>query len=264
VHAAYEVGGGTIGNIPANVLRVLDRNVAAPRSEPEWKPVIGLTARNVVDAEGGVPPMPLDEARRDAPEAFAAQPRRAVLPADHATLAAQDPRVQRAAARSGWTGSWPLVTTLVDLDGNATSALPQLREQLDAARLLGTEVAVVEGRPVGVYLALRICATPGIEGAVVRRAALDVLRPGSDDRPGVFHRSRLELGTSIFVSAAVAAVAALPFVDAIEVIEARRLDEPTGTVRSVIHFAPDEVGVLDDNPLRPERGRLDVAVQEGS
>jgi hypothetical protein len=264
VHAAYEVGGGSAGNVPANVLAVLDRNFAAPRSRPEWKPVPNVTARNVVAATGGTSPMPLDEIRRDAPEAFAAQPRRAVLAADHATLAAQDPAVQRAAARAGWTGSWPLVTTLVDLAGDAASALPRLRAQLDAARLLGTEVAVVEGRPIGVYLALRICATPGVEGPVVRAAALDVLRPGSDERPGVFHRSRLELGTSIFVSAAVAAVAALPFVDAVEVVEARRLDEPHGLVRSVIRFASDEVGVLDDDPLRPERGRLDVTVEEAT
>jgi hypothetical protein len=62
----------------------------------------------------------------------------------------------------------------------------------------------------------------------------------------------------------VAAVAALPFVDAVEVVEARRLDEPHGLVRSVIRFASDEVGVLDDDPLRPERGRLDVTVEEAT
>ena len=55
----------------------------------------------------------------------------------------------------------------------------------------------------------------------------------------------------------------MPGVDAVEALEARRLDEPPGTVQQVIAFAPDEVGVLDDDPARPERGRLDVTVRGG-
>jgi hypothetical protein len=58
----------------------------------------------------------------------------------------------------------------------------------------------------------------------------------------------------------VAAVAALGRVDAVEVREARRLSEPAATVHEILAFGPDEVGVLDDDPARPERGRLDVRV----
>ena len=58
----------------------------------------------------------------------------------------------------------------------------------------------------------------------------------------------------------VAAVAALPGVDAVAVQEARRLSEPALTVHEVITFGPDEVAVLDDDPARPDRGRLDVRV----
>jgi hypothetical protein len=58
-------------------------------------------------------------------------------------------------------------------------------------------------------------------------------------------------------------VAALPSVDAVEVREARRLSDPPLTVRDVITFGPDEVGVLDDDPAQPERGRLDVRVRGG-
>jgi hypothetical protein len=97
----------------------------------------------------------------------------------------------------------------------------------------------------------------------VRALVLGRLRPGSDAAPGVFHRSRLEIGTAVYVSAAVAAVAELALVDAVDVVEARRLDEPAGTVRSVIAAGADEVPVLDDDPARPERGRLEVTIRGG-
>lgn len=263
VTAAYEVGGGTRGNVPANALAVLEQNAAVPGEPPDWTPV-PVRARNPVPAAGGADAEPLDGARRDAPDAFATVPRRVVLPADHAAEAARDPLVQRAAAQRTWAGSWPLVTTLVDLAGEDGPALAGLQVRLDELRILGTETAVVEGRPVGLLLSLDVCATPGADPQRVRRDVLARLRPGTDEQPGVFHRSRLQLGTAVYVSAAVAAVAALPQVDAVEVREARRLVDPPGTVRAVIAFAADEVGVLDDNPAQPERGRLDVVVRGGA
>ncbi len=263
VAAAYEIGGGRAGNVPANALAVLERDGAPPGLPPDWRPV-PVRARNPIPAAGGEDPEPLDDARRDAPEAFAAVPQRAVLPADHAAEAARDPLVQRAAAQRGWAGSWPVITTLVDLELPDPAAPARIQARLDALRMLGTEAAVVEGRPVGLLLALDVCATPGADPQRVRRDVLDVLRPGTDERPGVFHRSRLELGTSVYISAAVAAVAALPQVDAVELREARRLTDPPGTVSTVIDFAAGEVGVLDDDPARPERGRLDVVVRGGS
>jgi hypothetical protein len=264
VRAAYEVGSGAWGNAPANALTVLEQNVKGPHQEPEWKVVAGVRARNPLPAGGGSDPTPLDDVRRDAPEAFVAELRRAVLPSDHALLAAAAPRVQRAAARARWTGSWQHVTTLVDIDADDPAAeLADLGPVLDAARMLGTEVTVAEGRAVGLQLTLDVCAVPGADPLLVRAQALAALRPGSADRPGVFHHSRLVLGTAVYVSTAVAAVAALPLVDAVAVLEARRVDEPAGTVHTVIAVGTDEVPVLDDDPARPERGRLDVRVRGG-
>ncbi|GAB3836914.1 baseplate J/gp47 family protein [Dactylosporangium cerinum] len=56
VAAAYEVGAGTDGNLPANVLRVLERNVAGPGLPPQWQQV--AAARNPVPAAGGAEPEP--------------------------------------------------------------------------------------------------------------------------------------------------------------------------------------------------------------
>src|SRR5262249_43511059 len=148
VSAAYEIGGGARGNIPANALRLLEENTKGPGEAPEWKAVAGVSVRNPTPALGGTDPTPLGVARRDAPQAFAAGPRRAVLPADHAAAVADDPLVQRAMAQRAWSGSWPVIATVVDLKvagDEADKARAELQARLDDMRMLGTEVAVVSG-----------------------------------------------------------------------------------------------------------------------
>ncbi len=266
VAARYEVGGGAAGNIAPNALSVLERNTALTGQSPEWE-VRPVAVRNPVGGTGGADRMPLDIARRDAPETFAALPLRAVVTTDHASAAMRDPDVRRAAARRAWTGSWPLITTAVDVDtvdeDAARGVRVRVKETLDGLRMLGTEAAVVPGTPVGLLIALEICATPGTEPEQLRLAVLRRLRPGTDPQPGFFHPSHLELGAAVYLSAVIAAVAALPGVDAVEPQEARRLGDPSGTVRDVITVGPAEVAVLDDDPAQPGRGRLDIVLRGG-
>ena len=266
VAARYEIGGGTLGNIAPNALSGLERNTAVPGASPTWE-VQDIALRNPVAASGGADRMALDVARRDAPEAFAALPLRAVVTADHAAAAMRDPDVRRAVARRTWSGSWPLITTAVDVDmahdDAAAGVRARVQATLDGLRMLGTEVAVVAGTPVGLLIALELCVTPGTDPEATRLAVLRRLRPGTDAQPGLFHPSHLELGAAVYVSAVVAAVATLPGVDAVEPQEARRLSDPPGTVRDVITVAPDEVAVLDDDPAQPGRGRLDIVVRGG-
>lgn len=271
--ARYEVGSGAVGNVPANALSVLERdaNAGTPVRTPDFvafDPAV-VTARNPVPALGGADPDPLGPVRRDAPQAFAAVPRRAVLPADLAAAARRQPAVRQATARRIWAGSWPLVEVVVDLEVDdpagptGRAARTSVQAVLDDLRMAGTEVAVVAGRGVGLYVALEVCVLPGIDPGEARGRVLQALRPGADARPGVFHPSRLEMGAAVYCSAVVAAVAALDGVDAVEVTEARRLSDPPGTLHQVLTFAPDEVPLLDDDPDRPDRGRLDVVVRGG-
>ncbi|MDI2131684.1 baseplate J/gp47 family protein [Yinghuangia seranimata] len=266
VAAAYEVGGGTAGNIPAGALHVVEDNVSPPGLPPRWREVPGLKARNPVPGTGGTDPAPLDAARRDAPQAYSALPRRAVTVADYAAAAAAVPGVLRAVAQRGWSGSWQVVRAVVetpeDVDGNP-EYLPQVQAALDDVRMLGTEAAAVPGTPVGLFVALDVCAAPGHDAEQVRRSILARLRPGTAAHPGLFHPSRLELGTAVYVSAVVAAAAGVPGVDAVEVREARRLSDPPGTLHQVLRVGPTQVPVLDDDPSRPGRGRLDVRVRGG-
>ncbi len=254
ISARYEVGGGTLGNVPANALHLLELGAGGT-----------VPARNPAAAMGGLDRTALAVARRDAPEAFAAAPRRAVIAADYAAAAAADGAVKRAIARRTWSGSWPLMTTVVDLDVDADDvaqeAVARIGATLDGLRMLGVESAVIQGTPVGLLIALEVCALPGFDPERLRVAILQLLRPGSDESPGLFNHSRLLLGASVYLSSVLAAVAGLPGVDAVEATQARRFSDPAGTVHEVIAVAADEVAVLDDDPGFPERGRLDVVVR---
>ncbi|MDQ1713139.1 MAG: hypothetical protein QOE45_2589 [Frankiaceae bacterium] len=260
VTAAYQVGGGSAGNVAANGLRILERNAAAPGFPPSWERVPGVTARNPVAAAGGADPMPLTTVRRDAPDAFATDLRRAVVAADYAEAATERSYVQQAVAQRSWSGSWPVMTTVVDLVPSAAVSdeerLADLQALLDDRRMLGVEAAVVEGAPVGLYVAIEVCARPGTDRERVRRDVTSAVR-------ALFQPDRLTLGGTVYLSNVLAAVAALPAVDAVELAEARRLPEPAGTRHETITVAPFELPVLDDDPARPERGRLSVDVRGG-
>ena len=264
VTASYEAGGGAGANLPANTLTRLQQDHAPAGAPPDWRDVAGVAARNPVAASGGVDAEPLDRVRRGAPQAFVAHPRRAVLPADHGTTARGIDGVDRATALRSWTGAWPLITTVVDvLADDVDDLLADVAAELDGVRMLGQEVAVVVGTGVGLVIGLDVCVVAGVDTELTRRRILGRLRPGTDAAPGLFHPDALRLGGTVHLSTVVAAAAAVPGVDAVEVVEARRLPEPDGTVHEVLTFASHEIPVLDDDPARPERGRIELTMRGG-
>lgn len=264
VTATYEAGGGPAANLPPHTLTRLQRNLAPPQATPDWQDVAGVTARNPVAATGGAGPEPLDRVRRGAPQEFAARPRRAVLPGDHAAAAREVAGIDRASARRQWTGAWPLIVTVVDvLDGDVDATIASVTRHLDGRRMLGQEVATIAGTGVGLMIAMDVCVVAGTDTELVRRRILARLRPGTAAVPGLFHPDALRLGGTIHVSTVIAAAAAVPGVDAVEVTEARRLAEPAGARHELLTFAQHEIPVLDDDPARPERGRLELTMRGG-
>ena len=264
VSAAYEAGGGSSANLPAHSLTRLQRNAALPDAVPDWRDVAAVGARNPVAASGGEDPEPLDRVRRGAPQAFVAEPRRAVLPGDHAAAAREVEGIDRASARRTWTGAWPLIVTVVDVTSDEPGpVLAAVTDHLEGLRMLGQEVATVAGTGVGLVIGLEVCVVAGVDTEQARRRILARLRPGTRDAPGLFHPDALRLGGTIHVSTVIAAVAGVAGVDAVEVTAARRLVEPAGTVHEVLTFASAEIPVLDDDPARPERGRIELTMRGG-
>ncbi|MEW2382836.1 baseplate J/gp47 family protein [Micromonospora sp. NPDC047707] len=264
VTVRYEVGAGPGGLIAANTLTRLVRSTSPAGQPCVWAEADArVTARNLTPGVGGAAAVPLDDVRRDAPQAYAAVPRRAVLVSDLPPFATQVPGVARAAARRSWSGSWPVGLVAVELAGDVDdpSVGAAVAEVMDAVRMVGTEVVTLPATPVGLLVAVTVCLTPGTDPALARLRILAALRPG---RPGaVFTPAAHPLGTSVYVSTVVAAVAGVPGVDAVRVTEARRLSEPAGTYHEVLVVGPDEIAVCDDDAAAPDRGRIELTVEGG-
>jgi hypothetical protein len=268
VGARYQVGAGLAGNIAANTTTRLVRCMSAPGVPCDWQDVTddhhsAVAARNITPGSAGAAAMSLDDVRRDAPQAYSAVPRRAVLISDLAPFAAEVPGVLRASARRSWSGSWPIGIVAYEpaLGGQDPGA--QVQATLDAVRMAGTEVTSVLATPVGILIALTVCLYAGSDPVAARAAILASLRPGTLAAPGLFAPGAFPMGTSVYLSTVVATVAALPYIDAVAVTEARRLSAPAGTLDAVLAMGPAEVAVCDDDPSAPDRGRIVLTVEGG-
>lgn len=266
VTARYQVGAGPAGLIAPNSLTRLVRS-AAPVTQPcVWDTAaVGVSARNLTPGRGGVAATPLDTVRRDAPQAYAVERRRAVLISDLPPFALAVPGVVRAAARRSWSGSWPVglvsVESSTDTDTDDLDVDAAVGEVMEAVRMAGTEVVAQPATPIGLFIALTVCLRPGTDTSIARTSILAVLRPG--DPGAVFAPAAHPLGTSVYVSTIVAAVAAVPGVDSVRVTEARRLSEPAGTLHSVLTTGSAEIAVCDDDPAAPDRGRIELVIEGG-
>ncbi len=264
VAARYQIGAGPEGNIAANSLTRLVRTTGSPGQPCTWLAAgDGVTARNITPGVGGQAATPLDSVRRDAPQAYAAVLRRAVLISDLPPFALQVPAVLAASARRSWSGSWPV--GLVSCESSSGTDDPDqdaaLQSVLDAVRMAGTEVVTQPATPIGIFLALTVCLTPGTDSALARVTILGGLRPGR--ATAVFAPATHPLGTSLYLSTVVAAVAAVPGVDAVRVTEARRLSEPAGMRHEVLTMSPTEIAVCDDDRAAPDRGRIELSIEGG-
>jgi len=268
VGARYQVGAGPAGNVAANTTTRLVRCISAPGMPCDWHDVtdgnhVAVAARNITPGAGGAAAMSLDDARRDAPQAYSAVPRRAVLISDLPPFAAEVPGVLRTSASRSWSGSWPVGVVVYEPTPGGQIPGTQVQATLDAVRMAGTEVTSVLATPVGILIALTVCLYPGSDPVAARAAILASLRPGTPAAPGLFAPGAFPMGTSVYLSTVVATVAALPYVDAVAVTEARRLSDPAGTLDAVLAMGPAEVAVCDDDPSAPDRGQIVLTVEGG-
>jgi hypothetical protein len=258
--AQWRLGSGTIANVAADTLTVM-----------EVAPAFVAAVTNPLAVTGAVDPEPEDDARRLAPQAFRADPLRAVRPEDYARAAERLPWVQRAGAAFRWTGSW--LSCFVTADPKGASTLSddrrvELESQLERFRQTGREVYVREPRYVDLDLRIAICVEPHtyrghVEAAV--RAALVGKRPPWK-APGFFDPDHFTFGTPLRRAALETAIQAVPGIRAVEKIQIRRRGwfdwKPFAELEYDV--ADDEVIRLDDDPLHPERGSLDLDLEGGA
>jgi len=266
--AVYRVGNGRAGNTGREAVnRVAARDATGSG--------IVTRVRNPLPATGGTDPEPVAEVRLAAPRAPFRTLLRAVTADDYATLAAQRPGVQRAAATLRWTGSWYEADVALDPDGaTAPSArlLEDVRADLYRYRRIGHDVVTRPALLVPLDLALDVLVDPHhitahIRGALLRRL-LPGRRPGG--RTGFFDPAALTFGTPVRASALVALCMDVPGVRHAEVTRLRRIHDfdeavpgPDVPSSGELRMRPLEIPRLDGDVTRPENGRLTLHLRGG-
>ncbi|MFJ2578040.1 putative baseplate assembly protein [Kitasatospora aureofaciens] len=252
----YRVGNGTAGNVgPEAISRV----VLCSTHQHGIRLV-----RNPLPATGGVDPEPVDDVRRLAPIAPTTRLLRAITADDYATLAAAVPGVRRAAADLRWTGSWYEAQVAVEAFGTETAPdrlLDAVRASLFRYRRIGHDLAEFSATLVPLDVALRVQVEPDhVAGHV--RAGLPAAFAA------LFAPDALTFGAPVRVSRLVAAAVSVPGVQHAEVTRLDRLfagpaDPGDALTTGVLPIGPLEVAQLDNDPSRPEHGRLTIDLEGG-
>jgi hypothetical protein len=261
--AIYRVGLGIAGNIGADAIsRLVLRGWSLDGAD--------VNVRNPLPAIGGTEPEPIAEAKLLAPAAFRKRLLRAITAADYATLAQDDPRLQRAAAQLRWNGSWfeaDVAIDPLDAETSAPALLDEIACRLHRYRRLGHDVRIKPARYVPILLSLEVCALPGYDRGDVKAALLTRFgnSRSADGTAGFFHPDELSFGEGVHVSRIIAAAQAVPGVECVTVKEFRRLFEPPNReiVEGLLPLAIDEIAQLDNDPNHPEHGQLQIVVRGG-
>ncbi|GAB2895346.1 putative baseplate assembly protein [Streptomyces mayteni] len=268
LEAGYRIGGGTAGNVGAEAIGHLlwcrDESAAGKRSrKPDIRAVVRV--RNPLSATGGTEPEPIDEARQLAPLALRRRPLRAVTAADYARLAAETPGVQRAAAELRWTGASREAHVAVDALGTADPTqrlLDAVAQRLEAYRRIGHDLVVRAATPVPLDIELTVCAAPGYQRGYV----LAGLRRALGAAPGgFFHPDALTFGEPVRLSRLIALAAAVPGVSSVHATRLRRLfgQDEGELAAGLLRIGPLEIARCDNDPDRPENGRLSLVIGGG-
>ena len=254
----YRVGGGAAGNVPADAIT----NVS-----PGQMSMI-KTCTNPFPAAGGANAETLAQIRTRAPQAFAAEPLRAVLAGDFQAAAQSLPWVQQAATSFRWTGSWLTILTWADPAGAEEPAIADLRsltELLDRERLAGYESYVLPPSYASIDLRITVSAQPGYYASQVMPSVLACLRPGTlpGGAVGFFDHSQWSFGQPLESSALLAAIQSCSGVDGVDqILYRRRGGLPRwAPLPNRLRVAASEILRVDNDPNRPEAGSLQVRVE---
>lgn len=261
--AVYRVGGGPVGNVPADAIVTV-----APGQQPQGSIITSCT--NPLPAEGGTDAETIAQVRSHAPAQFRAEPLRVVQAADYAAAVQSDPRVQQAGTRFRWTGSWLTVFTTANPAGGeepTVELLTSLTQLLDQRRLAGYESYLLPPSYVSVDLQITVCGQPSAFASDVQTAVLARLQPGPlpGGAVGFFDHSQWSFGKALESSALLAAIQSCPGVIGVYQVQYRErgVQLDWAPLPETLAFGPDQILRVDNDPSRPEAGSLRVAV-EGS
>lgn len=257
--ATYGIGGGTVGNIGAEVLtRVVFSGG-------------GITSlRNPLPGRGGADPEPVEHARLIAPDAFRTL-ERAVTEADYATIAERLRGVQKAAAMFRWTGSWYTVFIAADRLGGLPVDAPfkeDLRRFVDLYRMAGYDLEIKTPIFVPLDIFMTVCVKPGYFRSDVKEALFDTFsaRRLPNGTLGFFHPDNFTFGQPLYLSELYEAAMKVQGVESVVVTTFQRWGKTAANELDdgIIPAAFMEILRLDNSPDFPENGKIDFEMKGGS
>ncbi len=264
LRAEFRIGNGAAGNVAAEAIRFCGAYVG------ELPPIAQV--RNPLPAVGGVDPETPAQVRALAPHALRTALARAVTAADYEQLVRRDfaARVQNAKATLRWTGR--MTTVLVAVDPLHTETpdvelLDEIRRRLAGYRRLGHEVQVCPAARVVIDISLVVCVAKHAVASQVRDALDRLFGNGllADGSPALFHPDRQTFGEGVYLSQLAAAAAGVPGVSRVDVTRLcrRGAGQADELQTGLLLLADDEIVQFENNPRRPELGRLVIDVKGG-
>lgn len=263
VHAAYQVGGGTPGNVGSDAI-------------VSFAPLGGALAgaieavSNPFDVTDGRAPEPVAEILRNVPEAYRAHQLRAVTLADYIARAEEVPGVQRSVASYAWTGSWRTVRLVVDPEG--TTELPAdlaaaVATHLEAVRLIGEDIEIRPPRFVPLTILVRLCIEPHAWPEDVRAELEQAFSDGwaADGSIGFFNPDGWTFGQSLHRSQIAGRLHEIAGVEHIISVQMKRFDAvtPGNPEPEVLEMGFDEIVLVQSDPDQMERGSITFDLRGG-
>lgn len=259
--ATYRVGNGPSGNVGAEAISYIVTDQAKG---------VNLRPRNPFAAQSGLAAESLAEVKLFAPGAFRKKLERAITSNDYASIAARNPKLQRAGASLRWNGSWYEEVVAIDpLGTESVSAglLTEISNNLYPFRRMGHDLVVAPAKYVPLKITIRVCVLPHYLRGHVEAELLDVLgnRRLPDGRLGFFHPDNLSFGEGVDLSRLIAVAQGVKGVESVEVAEFHRLFEPPNREieNGILPLGPFEIAQLDNDPTYPEHGVLSLLMRGG-
>lgn len=255
--AKYRIGNGLAGNMGAEAISYLVLSAAGLGGIKK--------VRNPLPARGGVDPEPLAEVKLFAPGTFRKYLQRAIVAEDYALLVERDfaDRVQNAAAKMRWNGSWYEVRVAVDPLGSAKAddvLLSEVAGRLHRYRRIGHNLGVKPAHYVPLDIEMEVCVLPHYHAGQVEAELLDVFsnRVLPDGSLGFFHPDNLTFGKGVRLSKLVAAAMSVKGIESLRVTKLERLYEGSNheIENGILPIGPLEVARMDNDPGFPENGKL--------
>ena len=259
----YRIGNGIAGNVGAESIAYLVTDNEKLKNAIE-------KVSNPFPAQGGTEPESIEQVRLYAPQAFR-ELQRAVTTKDYAQIAERHPEVQRAGAVRRWTGSWYTIFIYI----YRKQGLPidktfkdKILKFLERFRLAGHDIAIEALKVVPLDLALTVKVNRKYFRSTVKRALLEAFsnRVLPNGQLGIFHPDRLTIGEPVYLSQLLEMAVKIEGVLAVEFTRFRRLDQPKRDdylARGQIPINPLEIALLENDPAKPEQGRIEFNMEGG-